>query len=352
MLPLAKSIKRYFSLKDITVVLLAVVISVSAGVGIFLSLKKEVAINLDGKQISIKTMKTTVREVLDQSGIKVEPEDYINVALNSKLHKISDNKIVIKKAVPVKVLVDGKEVVLKTYKTTVADALKNSPIELAETDRLDGVNFEDRIEKDMTIKVVRVKEEVVSEKIPIPFNVVKQANKRMDKGVERIVRDGKEGVREKTYKIVYEDGNPMTKSLLSDSAILKPITKIIEFGTVANFKSSRGDTVRYTKVLDMRATAYTASYRDTGKSPGHPQFGITYTGKRVKKGIIAVDPRVIPLHTRVYIEGIGSTPDYGFAVAEDIGGAIKGNKIDLYYDSQSVVDRWGVKKVKVYILAD
>ena len=124
----------------------------------------------------------------------------------------------------------------------------------------------------------------------------------------------------------------------------------MELGTVLKHSTSRGDVLRYSKVMEMKATAYTASLSDTGKAPGHPLFGITATGTKVREGVIAVDPKVIPLHTRVYIEIPGNTPDYGYAVAEDVGGAIKGNRVDLYYDSQSQADRFGVRKVKVYIL--
>jgi 3D (Asp-Asp-Asp) domain-containing protein len=102
----------------------------------------------------------------------------------------------------------------------------------------------------------------------------------------------------------------------------------------------------------MRATAYTASFKETGKMPGDSGYGITATGKRVQKGVIAVDPRVIPLYTRVYVEINGRTPDYGFAVAADVGGAIKGNKIDLFYDDIQYAKHFGVKKVKVYILSE
>ncbi len=94
----------------------------------------------------------------------------------------------------------------------------------------------------------------------------------------------------------------------------------------------------------------TASFADTGKRPGDSGFGITATGATVRKGIIAVDPRVIPLGTRVYVEVLGSAADYGYAVAADVGGAIKGNKIDVYLTSTGAVNAWGVKKVKVYVL--
>ena len=96
----------------------------------------------------------------------------------------------------------------------------------------------------------------------------------------------------------------------------------------------------------MSATAYTASYKDTGKSPSHPGYGITYTGTRARVGTVAVDPRVIPLGTKMYVEG------YGYAVAEDIGGAIKGNKIDLYFNTLKEANNFGRQQRKVYILAE
>jgi uncharacterized protein YabE (DUF348 family) len=351
-IPLAKNISRYFSFKEITIVVLAIVISVSAGVGVFLSLKKEVSIDDNGKQFVVKTMKTTVREVLDQSGIDVEPEDYISQPLDAKLQKIKRNEIYIKKAVPVNVLVDGQKVVLKTYKETIGEALENSPVKLTQNDKLVDLQLSDKVQSNMEIQVIRVNENVITEKSDIPFNVITKENNRLDKGTEKIVEQGKTGIKEKQFKVVFEDGKEVARQLIKEAITSNPIDKIVEIGTILNHKTARGDNVRYQKVLDMRATAYTASFKDTGKDPDHPLFGITATGIRAYKGVIAVDPRVIPLGTRVYVEVAGDTPDYGYAVAADTGGAIKGDLIDLYYDSQDFVDRWGVKRVKVYVLTD
>lgn len=351
MIPLARNIKRYFSLKEFAIVVLAIVISVSAGVGVFLNLKKEVVINDNGKQIVVKTMKTTVRDVLEQNGISVRYYDYINVNLDSKLQKIRKNEIYIKRAVPVNVFVDGQELKLMTYRDTVKETLTSNAINLGDKDRLDGVTLDDKIIKDMNIKVIRVKEETVAEKFAVPFKTINRENSRLDKGTEKTVREGKEGIREKLYKVIFEDGKAVAKNLVSDSIVSNPIDQIIEFGTVLNFKTSRGDVVRYRKVLNMRATAYTSSYADTGKSPGDPGFGITYTGMKARKGVIAVDPKVIPLGTRVFVE-IPGRNDYGYAIAGDIGGAIKGNLIDLYFDDMGTVNSWGCKNVKVYILVE
>jgi len=101
---------------------------------------------------------------------------------------------------------------------------------------------------------------------------------------------------------------------------------------------------RYTKVYSMVATAYTAGPESTGKSPGMRGYGITASGMRVKPGVIAVDPRVIPLGTYVYVKG------YGYSIAADTGGAIKGKRIDVYMKTLSEAYRWGRRTVNVYIL--
>ena len=100
----------------------------------------------------------------------------------------------------------------------------------------------------------------------------------------------------------------------------------------------------------MNATAYDLSFASTGKRPGDRGWGITASGTRARPGVVAVDPKVIPLGTTLYIQSLDGSKDYGFAIAEDKGGAIKGNRIDLFYDSNSEAMNFGRRQVKVYIL--
>jgi 3D (Asp-Asp-Asp) domain-containing protein len=93
---------------------------------------------------------------------------------------------------------------------------------------------------------------------------------------------------------------------------------------------------RYSRSFTMSASAYTA-YDD-----GNSHY--TYRGNLVRKGLVAVDPSVIPLGTRLYI------PGYGYAIADDVGGAIKGNKIDLAFDSRSEALQFGRQTVTVYVV--
>jgi 3D (Asp-Asp-Asp) domain-containing protein len=102
------------------------------------------------------------------------------------------------------------------------------------------------------------------------------------------------------------------------------------------------------KHLHVIATGYTAGVESTGKKPGHPQYGITYSGVKVRRDFvstIAADPKVFPIGTLLYI------PGYGYGVVADTGSAIKGNKIDLYFETRKqVFKQWGKRKVDVFIL--
>lgn len=96
------------------------------------------------------------------------------------------------------------------------------------------------------------------------------------------------------------------------------------------------------------ATGYTAGIESTGKKPGHPSYGITYSGVKVKRDLystIAADPNVFPLGTVLFI------PGYGYGVVADTGSAIKGDIIDLYFETVSdVYNEWGKQTVEVYIV--
>ncbi|KPD00615.1 Cell wall-binding protein YocH precursor [Geobacillus sp. BCO2] len=100
--------------------------------------------------------------------------------------------------------------------------------------------------------------------------------------------------------------------------------------------------------VEVVATGYTAGIESTGKTPDHPEYGITYSGVRVKRDLystIAADLSIFPIGTILFI------PGYGFGVVADKGGAIKGHRLDLYYETvEDVYKYWGKRKVQVYII--
>lgn len=107
------------------------------------------------------------------------------------------------------------------------------------------------------------------------------------------------------------------------------------------------DLSQYTKA-NVIATGYTAGVESTGKNPGDPSYGITYSGVKVKRDLystIAADLNVFPIGTILFI------PDYGFGVVADKGGAIKGNRLDLYYNTvKDVYEKWGKKSLDVFVI--
>jgi 3D (Asp-Asp-Asp) domain-containing protein len=141
---------------------------------------------------------------------------------------------------------------------------------------------------------------------------------------------------------------------------IKPVKEIASRNTTtsrgAYVDRTGGVPETYKEVKDMKATAYCLCKKCCGKSVDNPEYGVTRSGLKIVPNtgmkVIAVDPKVIPLGTWVYVEGLNGAPDYGYAIAADTGGAIKNNKIDLYMDSHDATYQWGIKDVKVYILKD
>ncbi|HZK25990.1 MAG TPA: 3D domain-containing protein [Thermoclostridium sp.] len=344
---IANFIKRY---TYVFILIATITISITIGYNIYDTLKKDIKV-VDGEsEINISTMGEDLKTAFEQAEISVESYDYISSPLSAKLSNDDIEKVQIKRAVPVDITVDGNTTEVMTYLDTVAETIKNNGIVLAPLDKVEGTELDDPISAGMEIKIVRVKEEVLTELEDIPYAIEETPNEKMNQGEKKLIQAGIEGILEKNYKLTYEDGVIKSREFMEEKIIEDPIIEKTEYGIVPNFQTSRGELVRYSKVLDMRATAYTASFEDTGKHPDHPQFGICYTGMKAREGVIAVDPKVIPLHTRLYVEIVGDTPDYGFAYAGDIGSAIKGDLIDLYLDTSGAVRKWGVKKVRVYIL--
>lgn len=175
--------------------------------------------------------------------------------------------------------------------------------------------------------------------IPIPAPVQYELTREV--GAGRLVKahEGEPGAVIRTYQVIIQDGKPVGKKEIKEER-KDPTPTVFYIGKAGNgWQPSRGSFVRH-KVLDMVATAYDPSPATIGRGA----TGYTCTGLKATFGMVAVDPRVIPFGTLVYVEG------YGLALACDRGSAIKGNRIDLCYDRKSTADAYGKKHVKVHIL--
>lgn len=167
---------------------------------------------------------------------------------------------------------------------------------------------------------------------------------------EQVVQEGSDGMKKSVYQECYVDGRLISRSLEEEIIIKDPVDKIIEVGTKEYVVATSRGGFRFENQLDMIASAYDLSYESCGKNPGDPYYGITASGTKAQPGTVAVDPSVIPLGTKLYIASTDGSPDYGFATALDTGGAIKGNRIDLFMEDNTDANNYGIRQVKVYVL--
>lgn len=288
---------------------------------------------------SVKTDAKTVEELLNDEEVVLNELDKINVDISDS---VKDNmNIIIKRAFFVNVSIDGKEPVkVKTNEETVGKIVSNLRKEHGTEYILESGSSSSAAEPNMQIKINSVKEVVESKKEAVPFETVVVENDELEKGKEKVTVEGVNGEKETEVKTVYVGGKIASVSDGESVVIKEPVSKVIEKGTkepepvVPTVSTNRGS-FEVVKEFSMRATAYT----DTGYN--------TASGMKAAVGIVAVDPKVIPLGTKLYVEG------YGYAVAGDTGGAIKNNRIDLFFNTESECVRYGVKNnIKVYVLGN
>jgi len=333
-----KNFKSLFSIKLIAVAAVCLILATSYG---YSAMKKDITIeDIDGVKV-VSTFKNTVSDVLEENSIVLKPQDKISIAMKEKLK--DGTSIKISRARAVTINSDGKDIALLTTALDVKSVLGEAEIQLGEKDRVEPA-LDNMITGNTNINVIRVEEKVVKQKMKMDF--VNQVNKsdELDKGLVKVIKKGSAGLKELAIKVIFENGKEVKREITGEKVLKEPINGIIEEGSKTTFVSSRGQVTRFARALKMSATAYDATFESCGKKPGDSGYGITYTGLRVRHGIAAVDPKVIPLGTYLYVEG------YGEAIAADIGGSIKGNRIDLYLESPEEVARYGRRTVKVYVL--
>lgn len=235
----------------------------------------------------------------------------------------------------VTVHVDDSTIALSTSATSVGELLEFLEIALSDLDRT--VPSPDApIVDGLEVTVTRVTRcEQVEEEV-IPSKMVVLADPDRPAGFTSILRHGQEGRVSRAWRIWEKDGVETSREVLSEETLQESSNTVVLRGTHGS--PTRGGDWR--RPLVMEATAY-----DPGpKSCGKWASGYTATGAKAEKGIVAVDDRVIPMGTRMYI------PGYGFALAADRGSAIKGMRIDLCYPTYAEAIQFGRRKVKVYLL--
>lgn len=282
------------------------------------------------KHHSLWTFATGVRSILYKAGVKVSRHDVVFPAKTLG----PSHTIVVHDAVPVTIRTPSRTERIWATEYTVGAVLAlaqihPSPQEVVEPDR--GT----RITAPTTINVIRRYWVTKHITLRIPFAVQHRPDPRLAQGKSLIHQAGIYGKRVKTLRELVQAGRVVKVVDLGTRRVEPSRPEIIEYGA-ARPVSRGGPVLQFARVIPMVATAY---WPDPAWSSGY-----TYTGLKAQYGIAAVDPTVIPLGTRLYI------PGYGFALAADIGGAIKGDRIDLCYDTLAQADAWGLRDVNVYVL--
>ena len=283
---------------------------------------RDVNATINDEPVAITTKAHTVGKLLEEQGIDYCDDDYISVPLTTYVSEGLTFEL--KHAVDFKVTADGKTKNFRTLYETVGEALSDCGVKVGKLDIVEpSVDTLMSDGMDIVVKRVRIEKKTVVEKVA--FKTVTKEDSSLDQGKTKVVKKGRKGKAKITYRIKYIDGKVASKKKISKKIIRKPVNKVVAEGTRFVFDGSS-----YSRKLTVKAYAYTGG-------------GRTAMGTQARVGEIAVDPSVIPLGTTVYIEGVGERR------AEDTGGNIKGNTIDIYMNSEAECRSWGVRYITIYI---
>lgn len=338
------------------VILSAVVFSV----GVFPKLReKTVNLNIDGFKSSIKTDAKDVKGLIKDLDY-IPQGSFVSKSFSDKI-KNNDN-LEIKTLKKINLVYGGKSQNVKTLSKTLKDFLKEQGIKL-DKNTVTALNQDDLLfnNKSVVVDVYETKVQKMTEKIA--YKTYEEEDYSMLKDDKKILQDGKDGKKEATYEVRTKNGKIVSKKLLDENVIAEALDKVVLVGmsdganyyqndgvnnaqnyqngnySASNYNSNNYNGVNYVannykpagKSFTMQATAYTGG-------------GITASGRAAQYGVVAVDPSVIPLGTKLYIEG------YGTAIAGDTGSAVKGNIVDLYLDNYNDAINFGRRDVNVTIL--
>ncbi|WP_196590527.1 G5 domain-containing protein [Pectinatus frisingensis] len=312
-----------------TCLTLIAVMSVVAG---FSKTSKNIRVIADGQTTVVSTMYDSPKDIIGQAGIKLKPSDTFVLSSDN----LKDGAtITVKRAVPVTVEV-AKDT--RKVKTTAGDVQS-----LLQTMGYDPLNFyvlpneEAAITPNMLIRLEPLINKIVFRDQNAPFNTIYRDDDTMPQGTAKVIQQGSDGIERFMVREYYNGGKKVDEQVMQKSVIKQTVPQIVAQGTYVapSQPVDNGQIPPYISELYVQASAYLPT---DGSGTGY-----TATGMRAQHGVVAVDPNVIPLGTRLYI------PGYGEAVAADTGG-FSGNSIDICVDSYSEAINWGRRNITIYIL--
>ena len=334
-----------------------------------------VKVSVDGSARFLNVTSGTVADALELIDKEVFAYDIVEPPLDTVLEK--DMVIEITRGIKVYLSCQGEEEPVFAPEGTVNEALSYLGYELAD----DTVEGDAKIESGMSINVNKVLERTTYKKIKLEPTVIEEACSDLKKGESEIKQEGKEGIAEISYSEKYINGELVEKKESGTQVIVKPVDKIILIGTkTEDTKKTTSDTDSIAASDDMKLPQIGEESLDEQDGSEDDVFGstqdifgddisyssliigtctayyevdgVTSTGTVPQIGTVAVNPNVIPYGTRLYICSADGSYVYGYAIAEDTGGACMAGDIvvDLYMNSEEECNAFGRQELYIYVL--
>ncbi|MBC8630601.1 G5 domain-containing protein [[Eubacterium] tenue] len=277
----------------------------------------------------------------------------------------------------IKIISNKEAKEISTFKYTIDEVIKEHNLKFDKNDiinltlnenKKENAKLDTKLEDNMVIELVNVSKGTISEYKEIDFETKVVSDKNLLKGKSVVSQEGEKGKNSLVYDVVYHNGKLVEKNFSKELVSKKPQDKIIKKGTKVVEEvvvaTARGENMKRESKTSLNTstnnnsdknsndssnTVVASSNSSSGNhmsvvSTAYAGDTITATGTVPKWGTIAVDPRIIPYGTRVYIPQFGQT-----FIAEDCGGAIKGNKIDIFMNSEGKAYDWGRRTIDIYI---
>ena len=331
----------------------------------------------DGGRITIHTTYATdPADVLDEAGLELGTDDTYTTQLGLGMSEITIQRMQV-----VNIVYGGNTLTVSTYGETVESLLNRMNFNLTENDVL-SESLRTLTYDGMVLTITRSISVEETYTVAIPFETEYCYDSSLAEGEQKVLTKGVEGQLQCQASVHYIDGEEVSRTVISEKVISRPVNALIAIGTGVEMPdyppeviptepptqaptkpaltpevpsaskmpvigentiiTPDGEVLTYTHSEQFVATAYHNS------DPGCTIW--TATGTLCRVGAIAVDPKVIPYGTRMYIVTNDGKYIYGIAVAEDCGSSIKGNRVDLYYNSVAECNRFGIRDCTIYFL--
>lgn len=302
----------------------------------------------DGDQVMVHTTyETNPEAILDEAGFRLsEVDTYVTESVDGV------SGITVRRGM--KILIDscGEKMQVVSYGETVQELVDRLGIPVLEQSVVSVAMDEQTFDgMEIIIRTTVVSNDSYS--VAIPYETVYQQTDLLGKGVEVVLTHGVEGQKLCTAEVTYVDGQETDRVVLTEEVISQPVTQVVAVGTGKGASTNEpiiGDGV----IITASGDVLTFTHRETFRATAYCRTDIggewTSTGTPTRVGAIAVDPTVIPYGTRMFIRTQDGAYIYGVATAEDCGSAIKGKRLDLFYETDPECIRFGIRDCDVYFL--